>query len=312
MSDPLSIRLGGLAANLARASSVVDHPKHDPSPGDYLGNITFAVLDVETTGLSAASGHRICEIALLRWRGGKVLESFESLIDPQRSISPGAAAVNGLSDFQIRGQPLFDQVAEQVQAMLAGAVLVAHNAAFDLSFLAAEWRRLRWPPRLGFTVDTLLLARRLYTFRHNNLADVARSLRVRIDQEHRAMGDVWTTQGVLQAMLADLNRQGKATLGHLLDAQGGNVLWPEPSSHALPPLLEIALGEGRRLWLRYRSPQGQISERWVEPLDVTGGGQALYLAAYCLERGEQRTFRLDRILAMRLEDDASGGRSRIR
>ncbi|MEI2690073.1 MAG: 3'-5' exonuclease [Anaerolineae bacterium] len=149
MSDPLSIRLGGLAANLARASSVVDHPKHDPSPGDYLGNITFAVLDVETTGLSAASGHRICEIALLRWRGGKVLESFESLIDPQRSISPGAAAVNGLSDFQIRGQPLFDQVAEQVQAMLAGAVLVAHNAAFDLSFLAAEWRRLRWPPLLG-------------------------------------------------------------------------------------------------------------------------------------------------------------------
>ncbi len=282
---------------------------NDSSPSDYLGNVTFTVLDVETTGLSAASGHRICEIALLRLRGGKVLDSFESLIDPQRSISPGASAVNGLTDFRVKGQPLFGQVAERVQALLDGAVLVAHNAPFDLSFLAGEWRRLRWPPRMGFTVDTLLLARRLYAFRRNNLADVARSLRVRIDQEHRAMGDVWTTQRVLQAMLADLNRQGRVTLGHLLDAQGGNVLWPEPQTRVLPPLLETALSEGRRLWLRYRSQQGQVSERWVEPLDVTDDGLALYLAAYCLERGEQRTFRLDRILAMRLDDVPGEGLS---
>lgn len=130
----------------------------DPSPGDYLGNVTFTVLDVETTGLSAASGHRICEVALLRLRGSKVLDSFESLVDPQRSISPGASAVNRLTDFHLNGQPLFSQVAERVQALLEGSVLVAHNAAFDLSFLAGEWRRLRWPPRLGFTVDTLLLA----------------------------------------------------------------------------------------------------------------------------------------------------------
>lgn len=103
-------------------------------------------------------------------------------------------------------------------------------------------------------------------------------------------------------MLADLNRQGSVTLGNLLDAQGGNVLWPEPPSLTLPPPLETALGDGRRLWLRYRNQQGQVSERWVEPLDVTGDGRTLYLAAYCLEQAEQRTFRLDRILAMRLDD----------
>ena len=275
----------------------------DPSPGDYLGNVTFTVLDVETTGLHAASGHRICEIALLRFRGGKVLDSFETLIDPQRPVSPGAAAVNGLTDFHLRGQPVFGQMAERVQAMLAGSVLVAHNASFDLSFLAGEWRRLRWPPRLGFTVDTLLLARRLYAFHRNTLADVALALRVRVDREHRAMGDVWTTLRVLQTMLADLNRGGKVTLAHLLDAQGGNVLWPEPQSRPLPPLLATALSEGQRLWLRYRDPRGHISERVVEPLDVTDDGQTLYLSAYCLQRGEQRTFRLDRVLEMRLDSD---------
>lgn len=285
----------------------------EPSPGDYLGNVIFTVLDVETTGLQAGSGHRICEIALLRWRGGKVLDSFETLVDPQRPISAGASAVNGLTDFHLRGQPVFSQVAERVQTMLAESVLVAHNAAFDLGFLAAEWRRLRWPPRLGFTVDTLLLARRLYAFRRNNLAEVARSLRVLTDREHRAMGDVWTTLRVLQIMLADLNRAGKVTLAHLLDAQGGNVLWPEPQGYTLPPPLETALAEGQRLWLRYRSQQGQVSERVVEPLDVTHDGQCLYLAAYCLQRGEELTFRLDRILEMRLESDAAhrpSGRAR--
>lgn len=275
------------------------------SPADFLGNTTFTVLDVETTGLNAGSGHRICEIALLRYRGGKVLDTFESLINPQRSISPGASAVNRLTDWDVATQPVFAQVAERVASMFEDAVLVAHNAPFDLSFLAAEWRMLRWPPRMGFTVDTLALARRGYAFRRNNLGDVARSLRVRIDREHRAMGDVWTTWRVFEKMLADLNRQNVVTLADLLDKQGGNVLWPVTRvKAALPPPLEIALTEGRRLWVRYRNQKGHISERWVEPLDVTDDGQSLYLTAYCLLRGEHRTFVVDGILEMHLESDA--------
>ena len=180
-------------------------------------------------------------------------------------------------------------------------MLVAHNAPFDLSFLAAEWRRLGWPPRLGFAVDTLSLARRVYSFRRNSLGEVARGLRVRIDRQHRAMGDVWTTLRVFERMLADLQRHDVVTLADLLDAQGGNVLWPEPELPDLPHVLETALVERRRLWLRYRNSSGHISERWVEPLDVSGNDVSVYLVAHCLHRGEQRTFRLDRIVEMRLE-----------
>lgn len=273
----------------------------DPSPADLLGNVTFAVVDVETTGLDPERGHRVCEIAVLRYRGGKVLESFESLVNPQRSISSGASAVNKLSDWHVATAPVFAQVAERAQTLMDGAVIVAHNASFDLGFLAMEWRRLRWPPRLGFTVDTLALARNTYAFRHNTLSDVARALRVRVEREHRAMGDVWTTARVFERMLIDLQRRNVVTLADLLDVQGGNVLWPEAPTHELPPILEQALSEGRRLWLRYRSQQGRVSERWVEPLDVTGRGNSVYLAAYCLLRGEQRLFRMDRILEMHLE-----------
>ena len=69
------------------------------SPTNFLANTPFTVLDVETTGLNSASDHRVCEIALLRSRGGKVLDTFESLINPQRSISPGASVVHRLTDW---------------------------------------------------------------------------------------------------------------------------------------------------------------------------------------------------------------------
>jgi DNA polymerase III epsilon subunit family exonuclease len=277
-----------------------------PSPTDTLGNLTFAVLDVETTGLDVGGGHRICEIAVLRYRAGKVLETFESLVNPQRPISAGASAVNRLTDWHVADAPVFAQVAERVQEMMADAVLVAHNASFDLSFVAAEWRRLHWPPRLGFTLDTLALARRTYAFRNNSLGELARSLRVRSDVVHRAMGDVWTTARVFERMLIDLQRQQVVTLAHLLDAQGGNVLWPGIHAVEVPPALAEAMSAKRRLWLRYCSQDGRISERWVEPLDVTSNDRSAYLVAYCMQRGEQRIFRLDRILDMRLESDLGG------
>lgn len=277
-----------------------------PSLNDYLGDIIFTVLDVETTGLGAHRGHRVCEVGLLRYRGGKVLDTFETLVNPQRPISPGAMAVHRLTEWHLADAPVFAQVAEQIRELMDDAVLVAHNAPFDLGFLAAEWRRLRWPSRLGFTVDTLALARRTYAFRYNNLGEVARALRVRTDREHRAMGDVWTTARVFERMLIDLQRRNVVSLGDLLDAQGGNVPWPDNKPSHLPPDLATALSEGRRLWLRYRSGNGRISERWVEPLDVTGSDSGTYLAAYCLLRGEQRTFRMDRILDMRLESEDDG------
>ena len=282
----------------------------DLSPGAYLGNTTFTVVDVETTGLSAVSGHRICEIAMLRYRGGRVLDTFESLVNPQRAMSPGAAAVNGLTDWRLQTEPIFSQIADRVREMTEDTVLVAHNAPFDLSFLAGEWRRLRWPPRMGFTVDTLTLARRMYNFRRNNLADVAHSLRVLIDQEHRAMVDVWTTLRIFEVMMADLNRRNFVTLGDLLDVQGGNVMWPEPAPLVLPPDLELALAESRQLWLRYRGQDGRISERWVEPLDVTGDGELVYLSAYCQLAGDQRVFRLDRVVEMRLDYDGRSANGR--
>ena len=86
-----------------------------------LDETTFAILDVETTGLSPTYGHRVCEIACLRVRAGVELNHFESLIDPQRLISPGALRVNGITPAMLRGAPTFGAVLDHL-------LLVAHNA----------------------------------------------------------------------------------------------------------------------------------------------------------------------------------------
>src|SRR4051812_29983335 len=89
---------------------------------------TFAVVDVETTGLSARMGDRICELAVVIARGGQIVDQLQTLINPQKPISRGAGAVNGISDYMVLKAPPFRNVAKELVQLLDGAVLVAHNA----------------------------------------------------------------------------------------------------------------------------------------------------------------------------------------
>src|SRR6476661_7904688 len=92
-----------------------------------LEGVTFAVLDVETTGLSPALGDRICEVAIVRGRAGLVLDSYTSLVNPQRFIGAGARRVHGISANMVHRAPAFGEVAPEVATRLAETVLVGHN-----------------------------------------------------------------------------------------------------------------------------------------------------------------------------------------
>lgn len=266
-----------------------------------LDGVTFAVVDVETTGLNPAFGHRVCEIAVVRCEGGRELDRFHTLVNPQRAISPGAFAVNLIRDEDVIDAPLFADIVDTVLEMLADTVLVAHNAPFDLGFLASELQMCGLPLPDNLVVDTLALARQCYSFPSNTLQSVAYYMHVRSRGEHRALADVLTTKRVLQRFLADLADRGVSTLGELLEAQWGETEFPEREIVPLPPHIEEALKTEGRLELRYVSAWGEETRRVVSPLRVTTYGGHLYLAAFCHLRDEERTFRLDRIVEMRPE-----------
>lgn len=267
-----------------------------------ISEIPFVFLDTETTGLSPRFGDRMVEIALARFRGGVMENFYTTLLNPERSISPGAARIHGITNNDVRDAPTFREVARQVRAEMEGTVLVAHNAPFDLGFVSNEFRLARVNSPANLAVDTLQLLRRHFRFRSNALSRVADELGIEKERSHRALADVLTTHAVFDYIVEQLKPED---LRHLLQLQDGTVPWADTSVREelpLPPALEEALRSQRKLFMRYVDEFGSKTERWVSVMDVRAQKEYIYVRAFCHLREAERSFRLDRMLDMRLEE----------
>ncbi len=266
-----------------------------------LDRLPLAFLDVETTGLTPEVGDRVCEIAIAQTRAEAVEDTWSSLVNPERPISPGAFAVNQIRDRDVRGAPFFAELADKVQLRLDGRVIVCHNAPFDLGFMRSELGRIGRRLQALTVIDTLQIARRCFRFRSNSLSSVAESLGIATPRAHRALSDALTTHAVFLEFAESLKARGVQTLEDLLRVQDGAVATGGAASVPLPPQVEEALQNGKRLFLVYLDARGNKSERWVTPEEVIGDGPDLTLVAFCHLRLERRQFRLDRIVTMTIE-----------
>src|SRR5438874_5256925 len=125
-----------------------------------LEEATYVVVDLETTGLRPGSS-QICEIGAVKVSGLELEEEFETLVDPGEPLGPVISALTGLNDRQLRGAPRPGPAVQRFLAFAGDAVLVAHNARFDLAFLDRETERLTGSRIASPVVDTVALARRL-------------------------------------------------------------------------------------------------------------------------------------------------------
>lgn len=177
---------------------------------------TFAVVDVETTGGRPARGDRIVELAVVLVRGESVELAYETLVNPERPLSPFVAGLTGITDGMLRDRPVFAEIADDVLAVLGGRVFAAHNARFDWAFVSAELKRTRdrvlWGPR----VCTVRLTRRLVPeLRSRGLDHVTQYFGITVEQRHRAAGDALATATLLQRLLALAQEAGAHTLDDL-------------------------------------------------------------------------------------------------
>ena len=186
--------------------------------GRSLRDITFCVVDLETTGGSAAAGSMITEIGAVKVRGGEVLGEFQTLVNPHHAIPPFIAVLTGITDSMVAGAPGIEQALPQFLEFAAGCVLVAHNAPFDVGFLkhfAAAQGRV-WP---RFEVlDTAVLARRVVSRDETpnyKLGSLARLFSAGTVPNHRALSDARATVDVLHGMIARLGNLGVQTFEEL-------------------------------------------------------------------------------------------------
>ena len=270
-----------------------------------IAEVPLAFVDVETTGLYAGWGDRICEVAVVVCRGEEELCRFVSLVNPGRPISAGASAVNGLSDAQVRDAPSFSAVAGEVWAALAAGLPVAHNAPFDLSFLAPELAGAGYAPPADGAIDTLALARRLLPpWQRCGLPALAAHFGiVAPGGAHRALADALTTRELLRRLLKRARLPRRTTLADVFELTGGPTGWPRESGRVeadLPAELAGALAASRDVTIVYVASNGQQTRRVVRLKNSYVAGGSTYLVGYCHLRQEERTFRLDRITGWEL------------
>jgi DNA polymerase III epsilon subunit family exonuclease len=266
-------------------------------PRQHIDETDFVVVDVETTGLSADRGDRVCEVAAVKLRGGAVVESFGSLIDPCRPISPGAYAVNRISQQMLADAPRFDEIAEQLGDLIKHSVIVAYNAPFDVSFLNSEFRLAGFPAMKNNVVDALAIARQVLPgLGRYPQENVARVVGIPFPVKHRALEDVMITAKLFTLFTTILKAHDMVMLNDL----AANNMAKRLEQKRLR-IVEASLEQGVNVWLKYLSASdAEITDRVVTPKELAGRNAAVSLLAYCHSSRMEKSFRIDRILDIRL------------
>ncbi|MFN2565013.1 MAG: PolC-type DNA polymerase III [Gemmatimonadaceae bacterium] len=177
-----------------------------------LSELSYVVVDLETTGSRPQHGDRITEIAAVLVRRGEIADVFETLVNPQRPIPKWVTALTNISWGMVKDAPPFGAVCERVLSVLGGHVFVAHNARFDWGFLTAEIERATGRALDGPRLCTVRLARKvLPQLRSRSLDNVAMYYGVEITPRHRAAGDAIATANVLVRLLAAARDRGCET-----------------------------------------------------------------------------------------------------
>jgi DNA polymerase-3 subunit epsilon len=194
------------------------HQRSFDELGTPLRDVTFCVLDVETTGASAATEH-LTEIGAVKVRGGEWLGTFHTLVNPGGLIPPQITVLTGITHAMVQPAPKVEAVLGSLVEFMAGTVLVGHNIRFDVSFLNAALERASWPRLRNPVVDTCALARRLVRDEVPNCRLDTLASRLRLDHRprHRALEDALATTDLLHLLLERAASFGVLGLDDLLE-----------------------------------------------------------------------------------------------
>tara|TARA_Y100000768_G_C23986783_1_gene689396 strand:- start:2576 stop:4726 length:2151 start_codon:yes stop_codon:yes gene_type:complete len=157
---------------------------------------TYCVIDVETTG-GRANFHRITEIGVVKIKNGEVIDTFESLINPERSIPIKIQQLTGINNDMVANAPTFDEIKESLMSIFEGSIFVAHNVRFDYSFIQREFKRAG----IDFTMPTFCTCsqsrKHFKGLKSYSLKNLCREFNIDLTQHHRAMCDAHAAAQIL-------------------------------------------------------------------------------------------------------------------
>ena len=172
-------------------------------------SMRFIAFDLETTG-TVPGVDQIVEIGAVRFENGEVTSVFSTLVDPRKSIPPGASAVNGITDDMVTGKPHIEDLLGAFAEFCEDLPLVAHNAPFDMQFLAADIKRHESAAPRGIILDTLPISRKVFPGLANyKLGTLVQHLKITSTGFHRAEEDATYCGQVFIELIKRISVGGK-------------------------------------------------------------------------------------------------------
>lgn len=284
----------------------------------------YVIFDVETTGLSPDRGDRVIEVAAVKVENGEVVDQFESLINPHRSIPFEATQVNGISDEMVAGAPEAKDVVEKFLKFISGSCLVGHNVKFDLKFMNSEISLSQSEDSSSglelfaaeqvysdeeavssldnFEVlDSLKMARGLISnLPSYALAVVANHFDIQEEQIHRALSDVLITHKVFIELLNIAEARNLTQFSIVHNLFGAQKI-KKPNKKEKLEKISSAITSQNSLNLLYSGAQNGVTLRKVTPQKIQNEGRFAMLVGFCHLRKEQRSFPIDRIVQLEIE-----------
>ncbi|BAU27709.1 DNA polymerase III catalytic subunit PolC type [Aneurinibacillus soli] len=203
--------LYGIEANVVPDTAVIVHQPQERE----LADDTYVVFDVETTGLSVVN-NTIIELAGVKMKNGEIIDRYETFVNPHEPIPLNIQQLTNITDDMVKDAPELDQAIREFVEFVGDAVLVAHNAKFDMGFLQASCKQVGLPPVNNPFLDTLELARFLYpTMRNHRLNTLADKFNVSLESHHRAVDDSEATGYVFFVLLKEVLERSITNLADL-------------------------------------------------------------------------------------------------
>ncbi|WP_226034911.1 PolC-type DNA polymerase III [Aquibacillus saliphilus] len=194
----------GLEANVVDDGVPIAYNEHDVD----LSEATYAVFDVETTGLSAVYD-TIIELAAVKIKDGQIIDRFESFANPHHPLSQTTTDLTGITDDMVNDAPEIGDVIKDFHQWMGDDILVAHNASFDMGFLNEGLRKVDYDKASNPVIDTLELARFLFPDNKNHrLNTLCKLLDIELTQHHRAIYDAEATGYLLWKLIKKVNEKG--------------------------------------------------------------------------------------------------------
>ncbi|MGC6506992.1 MAG: exonuclease domain-containing protein [Myxococcota bacterium] len=265
----------------------------------------ICTIDFETTGLSHANGDRAIEIGMVRLEPDGTLIKWSSLINPKTKIPRLSQSIHGIDDQMVSNAPEFTDLYPQINSLLHDAHLIAHNAEFDVGFLAHECLISQLPvPKYELVFDTLMFARHVFGLPRCNLITVSERFGIPVNNAHRALHDAYHTHlifvNMVKALKESIQVQNTNELKELC-RQSMNTKEVR-ANQALT--IQDSINEQYCLEVYYVSGDPSrplIQRRVVQPIHSDG----YRVLVYCHLRQAERSLRLNRILQMHGPCEAS-------